>query len=1156
MTSGADFPSIPKVELLARLAAGHAARVAVVTPNQRLAAAVVLDFDAHQIARGLGAWEAADILPLSAWVERAYEDALYSELATRLPILLSAAQEQALWEEIVRGSEAGGALLSVPPAAALAREAWQLAHAWRLAPRLKGYPANDDARAFADWAWRYEGITQRDRHCDRARLADVVMPHLAHAALRKPATLIAYGFDILNAQQRELFAALAQADVQVLACGPEVREARARRAAFTSRKDEIRAAASWARAKLEAAHSPSPQPLSRQGRGAKGEGARTPLAGEGRGAQSPLAGEGRGAQSPLPPGGGGAGGEGEASRPPRIGIVVPDLAQSRRAVQRIFSQVMAPAHGLPGTEQHPLPFNISLGEPLSSYPLVAAAMLALDLARTATAGEIEFAGASRLIRSPFIAGAEAELAQRARLDAELRKLAGVNVSLERLLRLIEKIASSGHSPSPQPLSRQGRGAQSPLRSEGRGTQSPLRSEGRGAQSPLRSEGRGTQSPLRSEGRGTQSPLPPGGGGAGGEGVHCPKLTHRLTELSKFSRENLHGSKRASEWGKAIATLLDEAGFPGERTLDSAEYQTLEKLHEAIAGFAALDRVAPRMRFAEACARFARLCADTLFQPEAPQVPIQVLGVLESAGLEFDHLWVMGLTDEAWPIPARPNPFIPVALQRASGVPEASAAASLELDARITRGWLAASGEVVLSHPLREDDRELVPSALIRDIPECQVLHPLPNPSPVKGEGLNHPLGVKGEGLNHPSGVKGEGLNHPSGVKGEGFDHPSPLAGEGQGERGSMALALPEYESLRDAIRRARREERLPDACGPALAQAVISSGGTGVFKDQAACPFKAFALRRLGAEGIEEPPTGLDAADRGTLLHAMLAKIWQELKSKARLDAIGEGELDALLARAAEHAINRLRWFRPYAIAGRYMELEQVRLAKLGRAWLEIERARADFEVVETERKREVSFGGVTVNAKLDRMDRLEDGSHAILDYKTGAASVGDWLGPRPEDPQLPLYAVSQGDTEGAGEVSAVAFARVKAGEMGFKGIARSEGLIPGVGTIAKQRSAAAKDYESWEQLLGGWRYELETLGQAYAAGDARVDPKRDEETCRYCDLKPLCRINERSPSPQPLSRQGRGADTSLYSEGRGTQSPLPPGGGGVGGEGAGGNDR
>src|SRR3990172_10029929 len=131
MTSGAEFPRIPKPELLGRLAEGHAARTSVVTPNLRLAAALRHDFDARQIARGLAAWEAADILPLPAFVERLYEDALYSELAARLPILLTSAQEQVLWEDIVRGSEAGCALLSAPPPAAPARGAWPLSPPWR-----------------------------------------------------------------------------------------------------------------------------------------------------------------------------------------------------------------------------------------------------------------------------------------------------------------------------------------------------------------------------------------------------------------------------------------------------------------------------------------------------------------------------------------------------------------------------------------------------------------------------------------------------------------------------------------------------------------------------------------------------------------------------------------------------------------------------------------------------------------------------------------------------------------------------------------------------------------------------------------------------------------------------------------------------------------
>lgn len=913
MDAGAAFPTLRKSELLERLAQGHEAGITVVTPNQRLSAALLRDFDLHQTGRER--WDAADILPLSKFVERCYGDALYSELATRLPILLTDPQEQALWEEVIRASESGAALLSPESAAALAREAWTLAHEWKLVQRLRAYPANDDARAFADWAWRYEGVTRRDRHTERARLPEVVAPFLAHAALKKPRALVAYGFDVYKPQQNEFLAALAAAGTEVFASGPDGRRSGARRIALTSARDEIRAAARWARSRIEA------NPRS------------------------------------------------------RIGIVVPDLSGSSDAVRRIFAQVMEPAQLLPGGSTGTLPFNISLGEPLSSYPLVAAAFLVLDLTR----GEIDFSQASRLIRSPYLSRAESEMAKRARLDAELRKAAGAKVDLGRLRRAIAKLTASDYGVAA-----------------------------------------------------------------------CPVLSRRLADLARFARESLSGSRRPADWGKAISGLLDLVGFPGERALDSAEYQTLKKFHEAIAGFAALDRVAGRMRFADACARLARIAADTLFQPEVPDVPVQVLGLIEAAGMEFDHLWVMGLGDEAWPISARSNPLVPIALQRAAGVPESSAASSLELDRRRTQGWLGAAGEVVLSYPRREEDRELAPSPLIRGIPEAEL----------------------------------------------------------------EELGLPEYDGLRDTIRRARREECGPDSRAPAILQGAPSSGGTSVFADQAACPFRAFALHRLAAEGLEVPPPGPDARDRGTLLHAMLAKVWNELKSKARLDAISDRDLDALLAAAADAAIGRLRWSRPDALAGRFAKLERERLVRTGRAWLDKERRRPAFEVVEIEKKRAVSLGGLTVNAKLDRLDRLTGnvgGAHAIIDYKTGKTNVGGWLGARPDEPQLPLYAVTSGT-----EVAAVAFACVKTGEMAFKGVAREKDLIPGVSTLAGQPSKSANRYRSWDELLAGWRSELEGLGREFASGEARVDPKekRNLATCRYCEVKPFCRIYERYGAP------------------------------------------
>ena len=93
---------LSKQALLARLAVGSAAGVTVVTPNIRLAQALAREFDDTQAAAGKSAWETADILPLTALLQRLYEDALYSELAPQIPLLLSPMQQAALSEGVIR----------------------------------------------------------------------------------------------------------------------------------------------------------------------------------------------------------------------------------------------------------------------------------------------------------------------------------------------------------------------------------------------------------------------------------------------------------------------------------------------------------------------------------------------------------------------------------------------------------------------------------------------------------------------------------------------------------------------------------------------------------------------------------------------------------------------------------------------------------------------------------------------------------------------------------------------------------------------------------------------------------------------------------------------------------------------------------------------
>jgi len=98
------------------------------------------------------------------------------------------------------------------------------------------------------------------------------------------------------------------------------------------------------------------------------------------------------------------------------------------------------------------------------------------------------------------------------------------------------------------------------------------------------------------------------------------------------------------------------------------------------------------------------------------------------------------------------------------------------------------------------------------------------------------------------------------------------------------------------------------------------------------------------------------------------------------------------------------------------------------------------------------------------------------------------------DDPQLALYAVSAKE-----DISAVAFARVRTGEMRYIGYSRDDKAIPEV------RKAKA-----WQPLLRGWKNEAESLGKSFAGGEATVDPKNDLMTCRYCGLETLCRVYEK----------------------------------------------
>jgi ATP-dependent helicase/DNAse subunit B len=163
--------------------------------------------------------------------------------------------------------------------------------------------------------------------------------------------------------------------------------------------------------------------------------------------------------------------------------------------------------------------------------------------------------------------------------------------------------------------------------------------------------------------------------------------------------------------------------------------------------------------------------------------------------------------------------------------------------------------------------------------------------------------------------------------------------------------------------------------------------------------------------------------------------------------------------------------------------------------WLGYERDRAPFKILRQEEEITVTFAGIQFSLRMDRVDQLDDGSHVLIDYKSGDTNLDKWGGERPDQPQLPLYALTANL-----RLAAVLFAQIKRGDLGFKGFSHGDGIVP---TIAAPEMG-------WQPQLDEWKLVLERLAADFRGGYAAVDPKSPKDTCRFCGLTALCRVTER----------------------------------------------
>ena len=406
--------------------------------------------------------------------------------------------------------------------------------------------------------------------------------------------------------------------------------------------------------------------------------------------------------------------------------------------------------------------------------------------------------------------------------------------------------------------------------------------------------------------------------------------------------------RPGEWAGIFRKALKAAGWPGDRELSSHEFQARRAFVEVLDGFGRLDTLLGKLSLSEAVRRLAQLCRQRIFQPETRGRPaIQVLGVLESAGLDFDALWVMGMNDDLWPPPPRPNPLLPAELLRAAGAAHASAEVELDFARHVHDRLAKAAPEVIFSYAKADGNRLLRPSPLIAGIPAF-----------VKAADAVPTLARKLAAESIPALALVEDAMAP------------PVADGEKVSGGSWVLRA--------------------QAICPAWAYYEFRLGGKAMDEP---------------VEGLDPAARGtlVHAALEAFWNTVRSSDALAALSETQRGETIATAVATALRNFERERHIALPARFRQLE-AARLAGLLDIWLA------VEARRSQP-FEVIACEQPATVDIEEIRVSMVVDRIDRLADGRQVIIDYKTGATvDTRNWAEQRITEPQLPIYAALVND--------------------------------------------------------------------------------------------------------------------------------------------------
>jgi RecB family exonuclease len=518
------------------------------------------------------------------------------------------------------------------------------------------------------------------------------------------------------------------------------------------------------------------------------------------------------------------------------------------------------------------------------------------------------------------------------------------------------------------------------------------------------------------------------------------------------------ARTGSQWVRTLKTFFDALGFPV--TIDEADTGAWRHLR-TILNRIREDLKGTYMGLTDFMGLLHHLLSEDLVHIRgSEEAGIQVLGIIESRGLSFEKLYVLGLSAGSLPRPVRPLPFLDV--WERHQVQGATAESQFRFAQEAFRHLLACAPHVTLIRPEEESAEPLAPSAFWAQ---------------AVAEETHHVIDV---------------WNAPDAV----------WARAAWLQRAKKGLERPAVFPPAD-----------PPVEGHLLSKTVSVSHLSTAF----VCPFRFYTETILQVFPLDELIIGISPLDRGNRLHKVLALFTRRCRDeglagktdRAAMEAILKACSDEVLASSGcgearhtgEDALGQHGW----TMECRRWMGDKSEVPGLLTQWLDLELQRLD------EGWRwlceESSFDDLTfpdwpfsVSGRIDRIDYHKDKGFMLWDYKSGEQPTRQAVVEYLIDPQIPAY------------VQAAKEHRIAEVE---KELGPNVHISGGYISLKTPSGVTHKDLAptggSWDKVLKRWKEAVARLGKVLASGQFRAEPYPvsdgvgQEMACQYCPYRPLC---------------------------------------------------